>query len=261
MLKKTFWGKRKVWKAFGAALVRQHKPAHSTGEDVSACDIASYPAQPRPGPALTHSYPPPTNLTSIASGSKASLFQLLTNPISCWPQGHQRSELPRVESQSTCSQVYKSKVSDDISAVRGYISRIVHFLNKTERVQPTLLSVRRTRRTFKRDSFFFFLLLDVRSLSALVVFSCHRFVVGFNGNIWPWQVNWLGKNERLCWQGAESRKKRDGNKQREILPSFLQVNNFSTQDHMFCYRFGPFIIIWLGCGQQSFSFAWKCGLT
>lgn len=40
---------------FGATLIRQHKQARSTGEDVSACDIASHPALPRPSPALTRS--------------------------------------------------------------------------------------------------------------------------------------------------------------------------------------------------------------
>lgn len=88
MLKKTFRGKRKmrghrltVSEAFGAALIRQHKPARSTGEDVSACDTASHPSLPHPGPALTRSHPPPANLASIASGSKPSLSQLLPNHV------------------------------------------------------------------------------------------------------------------------------------------------------------------------------------
>ncbi|CAK6971094.1 unnamed protein product [Scomber scombrus] len=46
-------------RAFGAELIRQHKPTRSTVEDVSACDIASHPAQPRPAPPLTYPYPPP----------------------------------------------------------------------------------------------------------------------------------------------------------------------------------------------------------
>lgn len=53
MLKKTFSGgghTERCERPFGPALASQPRLAHSTGEDVSVCDVASRPALPRPRP-------------------------------------------------------------------------------------------------------------------------------------------------------------------------------------------------------------------
>lgn len=142
MLKKTFWGKRKMWghhftvsEAFGATLIRQHKPARSTGEDVSACDMASHPTLHRPGPALTRSYPPPINLPSIASGSKPSLFQLLTNHVDL--KGVNALNCSAYKSQCD-RRVRLQKFNYEIRSVRGSVFQIANFPSKVKGVQPTL---------------------------------------------------------------------------------------------------------------------------
>lgn len=78
-VKEDFWGKRKVWghsfplsKAFYAALMRQRKLAHSTVEDVSACDFVSR-------PNLIHSNTPPYQLHIYSSRKQTSLSQRLTD--------------------------------------------------------------------------------------------------------------------------------------------------------------------------------------
>lgn len=50
MLKTTSWGNRVVPVALGPAAISQRKSAYQTGEDVSACDVASHAVRPPPGP-------------------------------------------------------------------------------------------------------------------------------------------------------------------------------------------------------------------
>lgn len=88
MLKKSFFGEKErsevtaalFPRPFGTALIRQHKPAQSTGGRCICLWYGVAPC-PTPTPPLLTRKPPPTNITSIASGNKPSLFQLLTNHV------------------------------------------------------------------------------------------------------------------------------------------------------------------------------------